>query len=54
MSKLQKVGDELVTNSGYCSRDPASTLLAHEAAVTEGNSCLEARPNSNRVLIKDK
>jgi hypothetical protein len=39
MSKLQKVGDELVTNSGYCSRDTARALLAHEAAVSEVKFC---------------
>ena len=39
MSQLQKVGDELVTNSGHRSRGTARPLLAHEAAVTELKFC---------------
>jgi hypothetical protein len=48
LSKLQKVCDELVTNSGHRSGGPARALSAHEAAVREVKLCLvKDRPNSN-------
>jgi len=38
LPKLQKVGDELVANSGHCGRRTAGALFAHEIAMTDDSS----------------
>lgn len=46
LSQLQKVGAELVTDSGHRSRGIAGALSTHETDITEVK-CFEDRPNSN-------